>query len=91
MLTSLRWTFPSKSSSSSSSFALTPRWNPTTGSSPPLLVPPGRPSRGVRPIEVSRDLPCWMAHMDAPEPRWKIIKLREVGEVLRWLENVERM
>jgi hypothetical protein len=32
---------------------------------------PGRPSSGVRPMEVSTLLPFWMAHAEAPLPRWR--------------------
>jgi hypothetical protein len=31
----------------------------------------------VRPMDVSRDLPCWMQQADAPDPRCRIMRLRE--------------
>ncbi len=45
------------------------------GSMVPERVVPGRPDTGVRPMEVSRDLPLRIAQTDAPEPRCKTIRL----------------
>jgi hypothetical protein len=49
------------------------------GSTEPERVAPGWPARGVRPMEVSRERPFWMAHMEAPEPRCMTIRLSEVA------------
>ena len=38
----------------------------------PQRVPITRPSTGVKPIEVSMDLPFLMAQMEAPLPRWQL-------------------
>ncbi len=43
------------------------------GSMSPLRVPITRPSSGVKPIEVSMDLPCSMAVIEAPLPRWAVM------------------
>lgn len=43
----------------------------------PLRVAPGRPARGVRPIDVSRDLPAWMQAAEQPLPRWRAMMFRE--------------
>lgn len=45
----------------------------------PERVAPGRPLRGVRPMDVSRDWPFLMAHAEAPDPRCKTIRLRDEG------------
>lgn len=41
----------------------------------PDRVAPGSPSSGVRPIDVSIDLPFWMATAEAPEPRCKEMRV----------------
>ena len=46
------------------------------GSISPLLVPIIRPSRGVRPMEVSTDFPWSTADTEAPLPRWHTIIFR---------------
>lgn len=43
------------------------------GSTLPLRVAPGKPARGVKPIEVSQLFPFLIAHALAPEPRCKAI------------------
>ena len=45
------------------------------GSISPLLVPIGRPARGVSPMEVSTDLPPSTAVILDPFPRWHTISL----------------
>ena len=52
------------------------RWNTTAGSMSPVRVPIMRPSRGVRPMEVSIGLPFLTAEADAPLPRCRTICLR---------------
>ena len=49
------------------------------GSKSPERVPIIRPSRGVRPIEVSTHLPPIDAEIDAPFPRWHTITLALSG------------
>src|SRR3989339_827239 len=39
----------------------------------PVRVPIINPSTGVKPIEVSMDLPPSMAHMEAPFPKWQVM------------------
>ena len=46
------------------------------GSTEPVLVPITTPSRGVKPIEVSTDLPPLTAVMEEPLPRWHETILR---------------
>ncbi len=45
------------------------------GSTLPLLVAPGKPASGVRPIDVSQLFPFLIAHALAPEPRWSAMML----------------
>jgi hypothetical protein len=45
------------------------------GSTLPLLVAPGRPAKGVKPIDVSQLFPFFTAQALAPDPRCSIIKL----------------
>ena len=47
----------------------------TAGSMSPQRVPITRPSSGVKPIEVSTDRPCSMAHAEQPLPRWQVTML----------------
>ncbi len=46
----------------------------------PERVAPGRPSSGVSPIEVSSETPLRMAQAEAPEPRWRTMRLMLVGD-----------
>ena len=45
----------------------------TPGSTSPGREPMMRPSNGVMPIVVSKLLPCLMAQMEAPLPRWQLM------------------
>jgi hypothetical protein len=45
------------------------------GSTLPLLVAPGKPAKGVKPIDVSQLFPFFTAQALAPDPRWRMIKL----------------
>ena len=38
----------------------------------PARVPMGRPSWGVKPMEVSMDLPNFTEQVEAPLPRWRL-------------------
>lgn len=53
------------------------------GSTLPLLVAPGSPASGVRPMLVSQLLPPLMAHALAPEPRCSAIRLTSSGGLPR--------
>ena len=53
------------------------------GSMSPLRVPIIRPSRGVKPMEVSMDLPCSMAVTEAPLPRWQVMTFVFSGKRFR--------
>ena len=55
--------------------ALCVKWNTRLGSTSPDRVAPGRPARGVSPIDVSRDLPFWMQQAEAPLPRCRAMML----------------
>ena len=44
------------------------------GSMSPERVPITRPSSGVKPIEVSTERPFSTAVMEAPLPRWQVIR-----------------
>jgi hypothetical protein len=55
------------------------------GSTLPLLVAPGSPARGVRPILVSKDSPFFTAQAEAPLPRCSAIMLVWVGSFSRYL------
>ncbi len=46
------------------------------GSMAPQRVPIIRPSRGVRPMEVSTATPWSMAEMEQPLPRWQVMSFR---------------
>ena len=50
----------------------------TDGSTPPERVPIIKPSRGVKPIDVSITLPWSTAAIDEPLPRWQVIILRSL-------------
>ena len=41
----------------------------------PQRVPMGRPSRGVRPMEVSTHTPATEQEMEEPLPRWQVMTL----------------
>ena len=47
----------------------------TPGSRSPQRVPIGRPTRGVKPMEVSTLLPPSMAQMEEPLPMWQLMSL----------------
>lgn len=59
------------------------KWKIAEGSMEPERVAPGRPARGVRPMDVSWDCPCLMQHAEAPEPRWRAIMLSSVAGLRR--------
>ena len=62
----------------------------STGSTAPLLVPPGNPSSGVSPMLVSMLFPFRMAHTLAPLPKCATIMLiLEVG-LARYEDMLER-
>ena len=50
----------------------------------PERVAPGRPARGVSPMEVSWERPDLMQQAEAPEPRWRAMMLREEAGLPRW-------
>ena len=50
-------------------------YSSAAGSMSPERVPIIRPSSGVRPMVVSTDCPSRIAAMEAPLPRWQVIKL----------------
>ena len=54
----------------------------TAGSTSPLLVPIIKPSRGVRPIEVSTHFPPIDADTLAPFPKWQTITFAFLGSRL---------
>ncbi len=45
----------------------------TAASTSPARVPITRPSKGVKPIVVSMDLPFLTAHTEPPLPKWQVI------------------
>ena len=52
-----------------------PRWSMMTTMAASIAlarVPMGRPSWGVKPMEVSMDLPNFTEQVEAPLPRWRL-------------------
>jgi len=45
------------------------------GSIDPERVAPGRPASGVKLMLVSSDAPFLIQHAEAPDPKWRTIKL----------------
>lgn len=60
------------------------KWNIRLGSMEPERVAPGRPASGVRPIDVSSEVPLRMQHAEAPEPRCKAMRLSEDAGLDKW-------
>ena len=67
------------------------KWKTRLGSMSPDRVAPGRPAKGVSPMEVSRLRPERIAHALAPLPRWRAIRERLLEGRLRNVATERRM